>query len=175
MDTSTRDLESQQRHDERRPLLDPTPNKVPSTSNNPIIPLSSSNNGNNNKGLNNAMSNVEAGFAKAFKSTADLAKHLPTGCVLIFQILSPVFTNQGDCDDVNRSLTFWLVIISSVTVFFLNFTDSFVDSGNNVCYPVNFFSLLYWFCCQRIVSICIFLLNELTQLMCAGAVCCSYI
>lgn len=158
MDTSTRDLESQQRHDERRPLLDPTPNKVPSTSNNPIIPLSSSNNGNNNNGLNNAMSNVEAGFAKAFKSTADLAKHLPTGCVLIFQILSPVFTNQGDCDDVNRSLTLWLVIISSVTVFFLNFTDSFVDSGNNVCYPVNFFPFYIGFVAKELLASAFFCL-----------------
>jgi Protein of unknown function (DUF679) len=137
MDTPPRDLESQQSHDQKTPLLDPSSNtyhsnitKQPSSSN----PSSTSSSCNRDDAVNNAMSNVEAGLAKAFKSTADLAKHLPTGCVLIFQILSPVFTNQGECDDVNRSMTIWLVAMCSLVVFFLNFTDSFVDSGNNVCY-----------------------------------------
>jgi hypothetical protein len=33
------------------------------------------------------------------KSTSRLAHLLPTGTVLSFQLLSPIFTNQGKCDD----------------------------------------------------------------------------
>ncbi|KAJ4781827.1 hypothetical protein LUZ62_066084 [Rhynchospora pubera] len=161
MATPTRDLESQLSHDHKRPLLDSTAtgNKASSTSNSKTnntnkasssTNSSSSNNNNNNtnnfssgSGGGNAISNAEAAFAKAFKSTADLAKHLPTGSVLIFQILSPVFTNQGECDDVNRDMAKWLIIICCLTVFFLNFTDSFIDSGNNVRYVVATFNGLW--------------------------------
>lgn len=132
--TSTRDLESQHCLGHKTPLLEPasTSNNYDSTNTN--NPSSRCNSTNDNNNAINTMSNMEAGLAKAFKSTADLAKHLPTGCVLIFQILSPVFTNQGQCDDVNRSMAIWLVVMCSLVVFFLNFTDSFVDGGNNVCY-----------------------------------------
>ncbi|KAJ3686133.1 hypothetical protein LUZ61_015297 [Rhynchospora tenuis] len=160
MATPTRDLESQLSHDQKRPLLDSTPtsNKASSTSNSKTnntnkassssTNSSSSNSNNTNNSSSggdggNAISNAEAAFAKAFKSTADLAKHLPTGSVLIFQILSPVFTNQGECDDVNRDMTKWLIIICSLAVFFLNFTDSFIDSGNNVRYVVATFNGLW--------------------------------
>ena len=46
---------------------------------------------------------------KALSSTADLAKHLPTGAVLAFEMLSPSFTADGACNAANRALTGCLI------------------------------------------------------------------
>jgi len=79
---------------------------------------------------------LERAMAQAFRSTAELAKHLPTGAVLVFQVLSPVFTNGGKCDDVNRVMTAWLVVLCAAGCFFLCFTDSFHDAKGTVRYVV---------------------------------------
>lgn len=79
---------------------------------------------------------LEHAIAKAFGSTAALAKNLPTGAVLVFEVLSPVFTHGGKCDDVNRVMTAWLVGLCAVGCFFLCFTDSFVDAKGTVRYVV---------------------------------------
>ncbi|KAJ3692294.1 hypothetical protein LUZ60_012644 [Juncus effusus] len=82
------------------------------------------------------ISAAQAAFGAAFKSAASLAKHLPTGTVLVFQILSPVFTNQGTCDHVNRIMASCLVAFLGLLVVFFNFTDSFKDSSGTVRYVV---------------------------------------
>lgn len=46
---------------------------------------------------NDEATRLERAMAQAFHSTAELAKHLPTGAVLVFEVLSPVFTNGGKC------------------------------------------------------------------------------
>ncbi|CAL5047857.1 unnamed protein product [Urochloa decumbens] len=79
---------------------------------------------------------LERAIGQAFKSTAELAKHLPTGAVLVFEVLSPVFTNGGKCQDVNRVLTSWLVGLCAAACFFLCFTDSFLDARGTVRYVV---------------------------------------
>ncbi|CAN6178105.1 unnamed protein product [Urochloa humidicola] len=79
---------------------------------------------------------LESAISQAFKSTADLAKHLPTGAVLVFEVLSPVFTNGGKCQDVHRALTAWLVGLCAAACFFLCFTDSFLDAKGTVRYVV---------------------------------------
>ncbi|CAL5042764.1 unnamed protein product [Urochloa decumbens] len=79
---------------------------------------------------------LERAIAQTFKSTAELAKHLPTGAVLVFEVLSPVFTNGGKCQDVNRVLTSWLVGLCAAACFFLCFTDSFLDARGTVRYVV---------------------------------------
>lgn len=79
---------------------------------------------------------LERAMAQAFRSTAELAKHLPTGAVLAFEVLSPVFTNGGKCDDVNRVMTSWLVGLCAAACFFLSFTDSFHDAKGTVRYAV---------------------------------------
>ena len=78
----------------------------------------------------------ERAMAKAFRSTAELAKHLPTGAVLVFEVLSPVFTNGCKCQNVNRVMTAWLVGLSAAACFFLSFTDSFLDARGTVRYVV---------------------------------------
>ncbi|KAJ6371740.1 hypothetical protein OIU77_002123 [Salix suchowensis] len=50
---------------------------------------------------------------KTFKGTAHLARLLPTGSVLAFQILSPVLTHEGQCRSIT-SQTMTLVSSSPV-------------------------------------------------------------
>lgn len=79
---------------------------------------------------------LERSIARAFRSTADLAKHLPTGAVLAFEVLSPFFTNSGKCANVNRVMTWWLVGLCAAACFLLCFTDSFLDAKGAVRYVV---------------------------------------
>lgn len=71
---------------------------------------------------------------KTFKGTAQLAKLLPTGTVLTFQVLSPSLTNQGKCDPMGRFLTACLVIFCGLSCYILSFTDSFRDAKGKVRY-----------------------------------------
>jgi hypothetical protein len=64
---------------------------------------------------------------KALNSTADLAKHLPTGAVLAFEVLSPSFTADGSCAAANRALTGCLIGACALSCFVLSFTDSYRD------------------------------------------------
>ncbi|QCE04412.1 protein DMP7 [Vigna unguiculata] len=74
---------------------------------------------------------------KAFKGTAHLSKLLPTGTVLIFQTLSPLFTHQGQCKTVsNKVMTIVLLSLCSISCFVLSFTDSFRDERGKVRYGV---------------------------------------
>jgi hypothetical protein len=71
---------------------------------------------------------------KALSSTADLAKHLPTGAVLAFEFLSPTFTADGTCTAANRALTGCLIGACAFSCFLLCFTDSFRDQTGVVRY-----------------------------------------
>ncbi|XP_040377365.1 protein DMP6-like [Oryza brachyantha] len=71
---------------------------------------------------------------KALSSTADLAKHLPTGAVLAFEVLSPSFTADGSCTAANRALTACLIGGCALCCFLLCFTDSCRDDRGAVRY-----------------------------------------
>ncbi|AES63899.1 hypothetical protein MtrunA17_Chr2g0282811 [Medicago truncatula] len=77
---------------------------------------------------------VQKAISSTFQSTAHLANLLPTGTVLAFQLLSPIFTNVGNCDSVCKSMTSVLVTLCGASCFLLNFTDSIRDSKGNICY-----------------------------------------
>ena len=66
---------------------------------------------------------------KALSSTADLAKHLPTGAVLAFEMLSPSFTADGACNAANRALTGCLIGACALCCFALCCTDSYRDAA----------------------------------------------
>ncbi|MQM12123.1 hypothetical protein Taro_045033 [Colocasia esculenta] len=111
------DVEAQNRQQqEKQPLLDPTPP---------------------NEGR---QSLIQQAINQTFKSTAHLANLLPTGTVLAFQLLSPIFTSQGRCDDAARIMTAVLVALCSFSCVFLSFTDSFVDAAGNIRYCLATFS-----------------------------------
>ncbi|XP_044497130.1 protein DMP4-like [Mangifera indica] len=77
---------------------------------------------------------IQKAISQTFQSTAHLAHLLPTGTVLAFQLLSPIFTNGGNCDSVSRSMTAGLVALCGLSCFLLSFTDSFKDKNGNICY-----------------------------------------
>ncbi|XP_021911540.1 uncharacterized protein LOC110825403 [Carica papaya] len=77
---------------------------------------------------------VQRAICETFKSTAHLANLLPTGSVLAFQLLSPIFTNLGNCDQVSQYMTAGLVALCGLSCFLLSFTDSFKDNNGNVFY-----------------------------------------
>ena len=77
---------------------------------------------------------VQKAINQTFQSTAHLANLLPTGTVLAFQLLAPIFTNQGKCDPVSRLMTAGLVALCGASSFLLSFTDSFRDKTGSVSY-----------------------------------------
>ncbi|XP_059626212.1 protein DMP6-like [Cornus florida] len=91
---------------------------------------------------------IQRAISQTFQSTAHLANLLPTGSVLAFQLLSPIFTNQGECDWVSRSLTAGLIALCGLSCFLLCFTDSFKDKNGNVCYGFATFRGLWLIDCS---------------------------
>ncbi|KAK9085387.1 hypothetical protein Sjap_025798 [Stephania japonica] len=79
---------------------------------------------------------VQKAMNQTFKSTAHLANLLPTGTVLAFHLLAPIFTNQGHCDPISRSMASALVALCGLSCFLLCFTDSIRDGSGNVIYGV---------------------------------------
>jgi len=79
---------------------------------------------------------IQRAISQTFQSTAHLANLLPTGTVLSFQLLSPIVTNQGNCDSVCKIMTATVVALCAVSCFLQCFTDSFRDDKGNVCYGV---------------------------------------
>ncbi|KAG6570916.1 hypothetical protein SDJN02_27555, partial [Cucurbita argyrosperma subsp. argyrosperma] len=87
---------------------------------------------------------TQKAIRKTFKGTAHLANLLPTGTVLGFQILSPIFTHQGHClTSVSQTATLALVLLCALSCFFLIFTDSFRDKRGKVRYGVATFHGLW--------------------------------
>ncbi|KAK4345066.1 hypothetical protein RND71_035242 [Anisodus tanguticus] len=77
---------------------------------------------------------IQKAITQTFQSTAHLANLLPTGSVLAFQLMSPIFTNQGHCDKISKFLTIVLVALCGLSCFILSFTDSFTDKKGKICY-----------------------------------------
>ncbi|KAI3434120.1 uncharacterized protein J3R85_006924 [Psidium guajava] len=77
---------------------------------------------------------IQKAISQTFESTAHLANLLPTGTVIAFQLLSPIFSNQGNCDPVSQAMMAGLVLLCGLSSFLLCFTDSFRDGKGNVCY-----------------------------------------
>lgn len=77
---------------------------------------------------------IQKAISQTFQSTSHLANLLPTGSVLAFQLLSPIFTNQGNCDKICKILTIALVTLCGLSCFILSFTDSFKDKKGKISY-----------------------------------------
>uniref|UniRef100_A0A6M2EPB3 DUF679 domain-containing protein n=1 Tax=Populus davidiana TaxID=266767 RepID=A0A6M2EPB3_9ROSI len=63
-------------------------------------------------------------ISQTLTSTANLANLLPTGTLLAFQILTPIFTNNGACDSATAPATSVLLALLAVSCFLGSFTDS---------------------------------------------------
>lgn len=79
---------------------------------------------------------MQQAISQTFQSTAHLANLLPTGTVMAFQLLTPTFTNQGECDHVSQTMTSVLIVLCGLSSFLLSFTDCFKDSDGNIYYGI---------------------------------------
>ncbi|XWS19642.1 hypothetical protein CRYUN_Cryun31cG0033200 [Craigia yunnanensis] len=86
---------------------------------------------------------VQKAISQTFQSTAHLANLLPTGTVLAFQLLAPIFTNEGNCDSVCRSMTAGLIVLCGLSCFLTSFTDSFRDKNAVALFDQNVVSCFY--------------------------------
>ncbi|XP_006414104.2 protein DMP4 [Eutrema salsugineum] len=77
---------------------------------------------------------IQKAIGQTFQTTAHLANLLPTGTVLAFQLLSPIFSNGGQCDLASKIMTSILVAICGFSCFILSFTDSYKDKNGTICY-----------------------------------------
>ncbi|KAF7149746.1 hypothetical protein RHSIM_Rhsim02G0016100 [Rhododendron simsii] len=74
---------------------------------------------------------------KTLSGLGKLIKVLPTGTVFLFQFLSPVLTNEGDCkNNINKYLSAALLVGCGLSCFFSTFTDSYVDSAGTTHYGI---------------------------------------
>lgn len=84
-------------------------------------------------------------LSQALESTAQLANLLPTGTLLAFQILTPIFTNNGVCDSATRYMTVVLLVILALSSFLACFTDSIKSSDGQIYYGFATFKGLWLF------------------------------
>lgn len=73
-------------------------------------------------------------ISQTLTTTANLAKLLPTGTVLAFQLLVPTFTNNGACDSASHLMTQLLLLVLASSCFLASFTDSFETPDGKVHY-----------------------------------------
>ncbi|KAF8096858.1 hypothetical protein N665_0299s0020 [Sinapis alba] len=74
--------------------------------------------------LRRQMSMSQRAMSNTLTSAANLSNLLPTGTLLAFQLLTPVFTSNGVCDQTTRLLTAVLLFLLAASCFMSSFTDS---------------------------------------------------
>ncbi|XP_052192057.1 protein DMP5-like [Diospyros lotus] len=84
-------------------------------------------------------------LSQTLTSTANLANLLPTGTLLAFQLLTPIFTKNGVCDGATRPLTLLLLLLLGLSSFLASFTDSVKSPDGQVLYGFATFKGLYLF------------------------------
>ncbi|KAK8522372.1 hypothetical protein V6N13_115345 [Hibiscus sabdariffa] len=84
-------------------------------------------------------------LSQTLTSSANLAKLLPTGTLLAFQLLVPLFTSNGSCDSATRPMTLFLLLILALSCFVACFTDSVKSSNGQVYYGFATFKGLFLF------------------------------
>ncbi|XVE67470.1 hypothetical protein DITRI_Ditri08aG0164000 [Diplodiscus trichospermus] len=84
-------------------------------------------------------------ISQTLTSTANLANLLPTGTLLAFQLLVPIFTNNGSCDSATRPMTLVLLFLLSFSCFLASFTDSVKSSDGQVYYGLATFKGMFLF------------------------------
>ncbi|OMO92269.1 hypothetical protein COLO4_17728 [Corchorus olitorius] len=84
-------------------------------------------------------------ISQTLTSTANLANLLPTGTLLAFQLLMPIFTNNGSCDSATRPMTLILLLLLALSCFLASFTDSVKASDGQVYYGFATFKGMFLF------------------------------
>lgn len=110
----------------------------------PLLPTGSNDN-NNNLGPERPPIPPPSISQRALESTAHLANLLPTGTLLAFQLLIPIFTNNGSCDTATRPLTLILLALLAFSCFIACFTDSLKAADGQIYYGLATFKGLWVF------------------------------
>ncbi|PIN09117.1 hypothetical protein CDL12_18303 [Handroanthus impetiginosus] len=82
---------------------------------------------------------------QALESLAHLANLLPTGTLLAFQILTPIFTKYGSCDAATGPMTLALLLVLAISCFLASFTDSIKANDGQVYHGIATFKGLWLF------------------------------
>ncbi|KAJ6715523.1 hypothetical protein OIU85_026968 [Salix viminalis] len=91
---------------------------------------------------------TQRAISQTLTSTANLANLLPTGTLLAFQLLTPLFTNNGACDSATRPMTLILLALLALSCFLASFTDSVNSTKDGrVYYGLATFKGMYLFDC----------------------------
>uniref|UniRef100_A0A0E0LP22 DUF679 domain-containing protein n=1 Tax=Oryza punctata TaxID=4537 RepID=A0A0E0LP22_ORYPU len=69
-----------------------------------------------------------------FNSIGDVLKLLPTATVIVYEVLTPILTNTGDCHLANKIVTPVLLVLCAFFCAFSQFTDSYVGADGKVRY-----------------------------------------
>ncbi|KAL5198930.1 hypothetical protein ABZP36_002442 [Zizania latifolia] len=69
-----------------------------------------------------------------FGSIGDVLKLLPTATVILYEVLTPIVTNTGDCHLANKVVTPVLLVLCSFFCAFSQFTDSYIGADGKVKY-----------------------------------------
>lgn len=77
---------------------------------------------------------IQKALNQTLASTAHLANLLPTGTVLAFQVLCPIVSNSGHCDQVSSVMTECLLVLCALSCFLVSFTDSFPGTDGKLHY-----------------------------------------
>ncbi|KAJ8572636.1 hypothetical protein K7X08_009147 [Anisodus acutangulus] len=120
-----------------------------------LLPVNNNNDSNNNNSLPDSPERSTAPRTsisqRTLETTANLANLLPTGTLLAFQLLIPIFTNKGSCDTTTRSMTFILLALLAFSCFVACFTDSFKSPDGQIYYGLATFKGLWIFDYQAAV------------------------
>ncbi|ERN07477.1 hypothetical protein AMTRI_Chr12g241970 [Amborella trichopoda] len=73
---------------------------------------------------------------RTIAGAVNITRLLPTGTVLAFQLLSPLFTNNGYCHPINKYFTGVLLLFCNFSCGFVCFTDSYTGKDGNTYYGV---------------------------------------
>ncbi|XP_021291490.1 uncharacterized protein LOC110422051 [Herrania umbratica] len=82
-------------------------------------------------------------FDSICSKIGNLIKFLPTGTVFVFHFLNPVFTDNGNCDRLNKYLSGILIGLCGFSCIFGSFTDSYKGSDGKTHYGVATFKGLW--------------------------------
>ncbi|KAG8099233.1 hypothetical protein GUJ93_ZPchr0013g35446 [Zizania palustris] len=71
-----------------------------------------------------------------FGSVGDVLKLLPTATVIVYEVLTPIVTNAGECGLANKVVTPVLLVLCALFCALSQFTDSYVGGDGKVRYGV---------------------------------------
>ncbi|XP_006349331.1 uncharacterized protein [Solanum tuberosum] len=118
----------------------------PDASEIPLLPTNNNDNNNNNNHIPERPPIPRPSISqRALESTAHLANLLPTGTLLAFQLLIPIFTNNGTCDTASRPMTLILLALLAFSCFLACFTDSYKAPDGQIYYGLATFKGLWIF------------------------------